>query len=70
MAERLIQTIKHGITVMSMLQDNTKTWDFQLPRVLYGYWCGEHASTNFSPFLVLIGHILKLKVDNFLSGLT
>ncbi len=29
-----------------------------------------HANTSFFPFLVLIGHILRLKVDNFLNGLT
>lgn len=53
-----------------MLHDNTKTWDFQLPRLLYGYRCGVHASTQIYLFMVLIGRILRLKVNNFLSGLT
>ncbi len=70
MTERLIKTIEHGIIVMSTLQDNIKTWDFQLPRLLYGYRCGVHASTRIYLFMVLIGRILRLKVSNFLSGLT
>jgi hypothetical protein len=40
MAERLINMIKHGITVMSTLHDNEKTWDFQLLKALFGYCYG------------------------------
>jgi hypothetical protein len=70
MIERLIKTIKHGIIVMSTLQDNTKTWDFQLPRVLYRYQCGVHANNFFYLFMVLIGRTLRLKANNFLNWLT
>jgi hypothetical protein len=42
MVERLIETIKHGITVMSILQENVSNWDLQLFRVLFealhGFW--------------------------------
>ncbi len=37
MTEILIKTINHGITVMSVIHDNAKIWDFQLLRVLFGY---------------------------------
>jgi hypothetical protein len=35
MVECLIQTIKHGLIVMSLI--NTQGWDDQLPKVLFGY---------------------------------
>jgi hypothetical protein len=38
MVECLIQTIKHGLIMMSLT--NTHGWHDQLPKVLLGYWCG------------------------------
>jgi transposase InsO family protein len=40
MAERLIQTIKHGVTILSSTPDNTNCWDEQLAKVMFGYRCG------------------------------
>jgi hypothetical protein len=40
MSERLIKTIKHGITVLSTTPDNANCWDEQLVRVMFGYRCG------------------------------
>jgi hypothetical protein len=55
-AERLIKTIKHKITVMSTFQENVSHWDLRLLKVLFGFKCGIQASTKFSPFMVLIGY--------------
>jgi hypothetical protein len=38
MVERLIKTIKHGLTVMATT--NIHDWDLLLPRILFGYECG------------------------------
>jgi hypothetical protein len=38
MVECLIQTIKYGLIMMSLI--NTQCRDDQLPNVLFGYWCG------------------------------
>jgi hypothetical protein len=40
MAKRLIKTIKHDITIMLTFQENVKSWDIQLLKVLFGYKCG------------------------------
>jgi hypothetical protein len=56
MGERLIKTIKHEITVMSIFQKNASNWDLQLLKVLFGFKCGIQASTKFSPFMVLTGY--------------
>ncbi len=40
MAEHLIKTIKHGITVLSTVPDNANCWDEQLAKVMFGYRCG------------------------------
>lgn len=65
MVERLIHIIKHGLTVKS--STNTQGWDDQLPRVLFGYWCGIYSSTKYSPYMVLIGHNPCLIVNNSLN---
>jgi hypothetical protein len=38
--------------------------------MLFGYKCGMHANTKFSPFKILIGCTPKFKVENHLSMLT
>jgi hypothetical protein len=46
MAERMIKTIKHGITVLDSATANNDCWDEQLAKVLFGYRCGIQASTK------------------------
>jgi hypothetical protein len=70
MAERLIKTIKHGITILSAVPDNANYWDEQLPRVMFGYMCGIQSSTKFSPFMILTGRTPCLRADNYLDPLT
>jgi hypothetical protein len=70
MAERMIKTIKHGVTVLATNPANIDCWDEHLAKVLFGYKCGVQASTKFSPFMVLTGRSPRLRVDNYLSALT
>jgi hypothetical protein len=70
MAERMIKTIKHGITVLATAPANTDCWDEQLAKVLFGYRCGIQASTKFSPFMILTGCTPRLRADNYLQALT
>jgi hypothetical protein len=69
MAERMIKTIKHGITVLAAMPGNVDYWDEQLAKVLFGYRCGIQASTKFSPFMILTGHTPHLRADNYLHDL-
>jgi hypothetical protein len=69
MAERLIKTIKHGITILSAAPDNANCWDEQLAKVMFGYRCGIQSSTKFSPFMILIC-TSRLRADNYLHSLT
>jgi hypothetical protein len=61
MAECLIKTIKHGITVLSVVPDNANCWDEQLAKVMFGYRCGIQSSTKFSPFMILTGRTPRLR---------
>jgi hypothetical protein len=70
MAERLIKTIKHGITVLFVVPDNANCWDEQLAKVMFGYRCGIQSSTKFSPFMILTGRTPHLRADNYLHSLT
>jgi hypothetical protein len=70
MAERMIKTIKHGITVLAATPRNVDCWDEQLAKILFGYRCGIQASTKFSPFMILTGRTSCLRVDNYLHALT
>jgi hypothetical protein len=70
MAERLIKTIKHGVTVLSATPDNANCWDEQLAKVMFGYRCGIQSSTRFSPFMILTGRTPHLRADNYLQALT
>jgi hypothetical protein len=70
MAERMIKTIKYGITVLATNPANVDCWDEHLAKVLFGYRCGVQASTKFSPFMVLTGRSPRLRADNYLSALT
>jgi transposase InsO family protein len=70
MAEQMIKTIKHGITVLATNPENVDCWDEHLAKVLFGYRCGVQASTKFSPFMVLTGRSPRLRADNYLSALT
>ncbi len=40
MAERMIKTIKHGITVLPATPGNVDCWDEHLAKILFGYRCG------------------------------
>jgi transposase InsO family protein len=55
MVERLIKTIKHGITVLATTPDTVACWDEHLAKVLFGYRCGIQSSTKFSPYMILTG---------------
>jgi hypothetical protein len=70
MAKRLIQTIKHGVTILSSTPDNTNCWDEQLAKVMFGYRCGVQSSTRFSPFMILTGCTSRLRANNYLHALT
>jgi len=70
MAERMIKTIKYGITVLAVNPANVDYWDEHLAKVLFGYMCGVQASTKFSPFMILTGRSLRLRADNCLNVLT
>jgi hypothetical protein len=69
MVERMIKTIKHGITVLDATPGNVDCWDEQLARILFGYRCGIQASTKFSPFMILTGRTPRLRADNYLHAL-
>jgi hypothetical protein len=69
MAERMIKTIKHGITVLAATPTNMDCWDQQLAKVLFGYRCGIQMSTKFSPFMILTGRTPRLRADNYLQAL-
>jgi hypothetical protein len=70
MAERMIKTLKHGITVLAADPVNVNCWDEHLAKVLLGYRCGVQASTKFSPYMILTGRTPRLRVDNYLQALT
>jgi hypothetical protein len=55
MAERMIKTLKHGITILASNPANVNCWDEHLAKVLFGYRCGMQASTKFSPFMIMTG---------------
>jgi hypothetical protein len=69
MAERMIKTIKHGITVLAATPGNVDCWDEQLAKILFGYRCGIQASTKFSPFMILSGRTPRLRANNYLHAL-
>jgi hypothetical protein len=70
MAERMIKTIKCGITVLAANPTNVDCWDEHLAKILFGYRCGIQISTKFSPFMILIGCSPRLRADNYLNVLT
>jgi len=70
MAERMIKTIKHGITVLAGNPANVDCWDEHLAKILFGYRCGIQANTKFSPFMILTGRSPRLRADNYLNALT
>jgi len=70
MAERMIKTLKHGITVLAADPSNVNCWDEHLAKILFGYRCGVQASTKFSPYMILTGRSPRLRVDNHLNTLT
>jgi len=67
--ERMIKTIKHGITVLAITPANMDCWDQQLAKVLFRYRCGIQASTKFSLFMILTSRTPRLRVDNYLQAL-
>jgi len=70
MVERLIKTIKHGITILATTPENVDCWDEHLAKVMFGYRCGIQANTKFSPFMILTGRTPRLRADNYLHALT
>jgi hypothetical protein len=55
MAECLIKTIKHGVTILSAAPDSANCWDEKLSKVMFGYRCGIQSNTKLSPFMILTG---------------
>jgi hypothetical protein len=70
MVERLIKTIKHGITIFCATPKNIDCWDEQLAKVMFGYRCGIQANTKFSPFMIMTGRTPCLRADNYMHSLT
>jgi len=70
MAECLIKTIKHGITMLSTTTENWDFWDEQLAKVMFGYICEIHANIKFFPFMIMTGCTPHLTADNYLHSLT
>ncbi len=70
MAEHMIKTIKHGITILVATPGNMDCWDDHLAKILFGYRCGIQAGTRFSPFMILIGRTPRLRANNYLHALT
>ncbi len=70
MAERMIKTLKHGITILASNPANVNCWDEHLAKVLFGYRCGVQASTKFSPFMIMTGRSPRLRANNYLDALT
>ncbi len=68
MVEKMIKTLKNGLFVVS--STNLDNQDLQLPQIVFGYRSGVHASTKFSPFMVLIRWTLRLTCDNNLVAFT
>ncbi len=64
----MIKTLKNGLSVVS--STNLDNRDLQLPRILFGYRIGVHASTKFSPFMVLTRKTPRLTCDNSLAAFT
>ncbi len=69
MVKRINKTLKHWLLVLFATSEHTKDWDKHLPRILFGYQCGIHASTKFSPHMLLTRWTPRLRVDNFLNPL-
>lgn len=73
--ERLVKTLKHGLTIIFITSNHAQTWGEILPRILFGYKCGVQLNIKFSPHMILTSHIpnfaldRKLRVNNFLSPL-
>jgi hypothetical protein len=69
MAEHLIKTIKHDITVLAATLESVDCWDEHLAKILFGNRCGIQAGTKFSPFMILTGRTPRLRADNYLQAL-
>jgi hypothetical protein len=70
MAECLIKTIKHGITILFAMPKNANCWDEQLVKVMFGYICGIQTNIKFSPFMILTKCTPRLRTNNYLHSLT
>jgi len=70
MAERMIKTLKRGITVLAADPTNVNCWDEHLAKVMFGYKCGIQVSTKFSPFMILTSRSPRLRADNHVDALT
>jgi hypothetical protein len=57
LAERLVRTIKAGLTKMISQQtgQDKGNWDLLLPDVVMAYNFSKQASSNFSPYLIVFG---------------
>jgi len=69
MAEHLIKTTKHGITILVVTPESIDCWDEHLAKILFGYRCGIQASTKFSPFMILTSRTPCIRADNYLHAL-
>jgi len=69
MVERLVKTLKHGLKMLFATTEHAQDLDEHLPHILFGYRCGVHANTHFSPHMILIGRTPRLWTNNFLNML-
>lgn len=54
---------------VTMSQEIGKEWDRDLYKALFAYMVGIQASTNLSPYKVLIGRDMQMSVDNELGSI-
>ncbi len=65
MVKRLTKTLKHGLTILFVTFEHPQDWDEQLPNILFGYCYEVKTNIKFSPHMLLIGQMPRLKADNF-----
>ncbi len=49
MVERVVKTFKHGLIVLSTNPEHVEDYDKHLLKILFGYRCGEKATTKKFP---------------------
>jgi hypothetical protein len=66
MVEKLVKTLKHGLTILSTDLEHAQDWDKHLTKIMFRYRCGVQVKTKFSPHMLLVGRIPRLRIVNSL----